>query len=162
MKRPMIRFKQELTKAECDEVLKRNTAGVMAVMGDEGYPYAVPLSYIYHDGKIYFHCGKKGYKIDCMNADSKVCFTVIDKDEIIAEEYTTYFRSVIATGNARVAEGQEKFDAFLAMTEKYSGVLPEEMRRKEVAECTQALLYAIDIKEMTGKEARELAEAKQA
>lgn len=158
--REMLRKKQLLSQADCDAVLARNTNGVLAVMGDDDFPYGVPLSYVYHAGKIYFHCAKKGYKLECLQARPKVSFTVVDADDIVEEEYTTYFRSVIVTGKARQTEGAERREAFLALTAKYSPSMPKEMQTKEVDGCTGALIYAIDIAFMTGKEARELAEAK--
>ena len=56
----MRRFKQQLSEEECLEILKTAKRGVLAVLGDEGYPYAVPLDFVYEDGKIYFHCAKQG------------------------------------------------------------------------------------------------------
>lgn len=159
--REMNRKKQALTVEECSAVLERCTNGIMAVMGPDGYPYGVPLSYVYHNGKIYFHCAKRGYKLECLAESPKVSFTVVDADEIVPEEYTTYFRSVIIQGQARLVEdGEERTNGFMALVEKYSGVMPEEMKRKEVAECKGSLIYAIDIDGMTGKEARELMERK--
>ncbi|MCI8608873.1 MAG: pyridoxamine 5'-phosphate oxidase family protein [Firmicutes bacterium] len=159
MIREMNRRKQALLEAESIAVLERNTAGVLALMGDEGYPYGVPLSYAYADGKIYFHCAKRGYKLDCMKANPKVCFTVIDADQIVPEEYTTYFRSVIAMGQVRILEeGDERIAGLWALTEKYSGSMPEAAKRGEVEGCRGALVGVIDIEYLTGKEARELVE----
>ena len=161
MIRDMIRKKQLLSQEECEAMLARNTNGILAVMGDEGYPYGVPLSFVYHKGKIYFHSAKHGYKVECMEKSPKVSFTVVDKDDIVAEEYTTYFRSVIAMGRVRLTEGEEHLDGFMALTEKYSGSMPEEAKKKEVEGCKQAAIYAIDIDHLTGKEAIELVRKKQ-
>ena len=87
--RTMRLFKQELSDQETMEVLAAGTSGVLAVMGDEGYPYAVPLSYVYADGKIYFHGAKTGHKIDAIAKNEKVSFCVIDKDDVVPQEYTT-------------------------------------------------------------------------
>ena len=161
MIREMIRIKQLLSLEECEAVLLRNTNGVMAVMGDEGYPYGVPLSFVYHNGKIYFHSSKRGYKAECMERTPKVSFTVVDADDIVAEEYTSYFRSVIAMGRARLTEGEERLEGFMALTEKYSGNMPEEAKKREVTECERAAIYAIDIDHLTGKEAIELVRKKE-
>ena len=91
----MRRKKQALPLEACEKILERGTSGVLALEGEEGYPYAVPLSYYYEKGKIFFHCGKRGYKIEALKRNEKVSFCVIDQDQIIPEEYTTYFRSVI-------------------------------------------------------------------
>ena len=90
----------------------------------------------------------------------KVSFTVIDEDQIVSEKYTTYFRSVIAFGNARIAEGDEWLEAFKALVEKYSGDQPEEVRHKEITGCSQSYIIAIDITHITGKEAIEFVNAK--
>ena len=66
MFRKMRRFKQQLSEEECLEILKTAKRGVLAVLGDEGYPYAVPLDFVYEDGKIYFHCAKEGHKLDAI------------------------------------------------------------------------------------------------
>ena len=85
-------------------IFNDNTSGVLSVYGEDGYPYGVPLSYVYADGKLYFHSAKDGHKIDAVRNNNKVSFTVIAQDNIVAEEYTTYFQSVIAFGTARILE----------------------------------------------------------
>jgi hypothetical protein len=155
MSRQMIRIKQLLSTADTEAVLDRCTNGVLGLNGDDGYPYTVPLSYVYSDGKIYFHSAKKGYKVDCLINDPKVSFTVIDEDMIVSEEFTTYFRSAIITGNARIATGDEYDYGFRALVEKYSGNLTDEVKEKAINECKNAYIIAIDIISMTGKEAIE-------
>ena len=93
MFREMRRRKQQLSESECSAILARGTSGVLALRGDEGYPYAVPLSYVYDDRKIYFHSAKAGHKIDAIRSCSKASFCVIDQDEVVPEEYTTYFKA---------------------------------------------------------------------
>ena len=119
MFREMRRKRQQLSEKEAAAVLERGTSGVLAVLGDGGYPYAVPLSYVYQDGKIYFHCAGSGHKLDGIRNCDKVSFCVIDQDEVHPEKYTTYFRSVIAFGKARILEEDEKRKTILLLTEKY-------------------------------------------
>ena len=102
----MRRKKQALPLEACEKILERGTSGVLALEGEEGYPYAVPLSYYYEKGKIFFHCVKRGYKIEALKRNEKVSFCVIDQDQIIPEEYTTYFRSVIVFGKICILEGE--------------------------------------------------------
>ena len=71
MFRPMRRGKQLLPPEESIQILEQGTSGVLAVAGDAGYPYAVPLSYVYMDGKLYFHCAKSGHKLDAIRRNSK-------------------------------------------------------------------------------------------
>lgn len=158
MIREMIKNKQQLSEADCTAVLMRNTNGVLAVMGDDGYPYGVPLNYVYLNNRIYFHCAKKGYKIDCMEKASKVCFTVVDLDEIHPEDITSYFRSVIIMGRARRAEGSEYIEALKGIADKYMAEMPESVRKAAVDDCGfgGAFLYAIDVDHISGKQASEL------
>ena len=160
MFRDMRRIKQLLSMEDTIAVLDRCTNGVLACFGDEDYPYAVPISYVYYNDKIYFHSAKDGHKIDSIKKNPKVSFTVIDEDKIVSKEYTTYFRSVIAFGKARIAEGDEWFDGFKAIVEKYSGELPEEAKQKEINGCTRSHIIVIDIDHITGKEAIEFVNAK--
>jgi uncharacterized protein len=160
MFREMRRAKQLLSMEDTLAVMDRCTNGVLACLGDEDYPYAVPLSYVYFKGKIYFHSAKTGHKIDAMAKNPKVSFSVIDEDTIVSEKYTTYFRSVIAFGKARIVEGEEWVEAFQALVEKYSGGQPEEAKHKEITGCTQAYTIAIDVEHITGKEAIEYVNAK--
>ncbi len=159
--REMIRTRQLLSDADIAAVLNRCTSGVLACAGDDDYPYAVPLSYVYFSQRIYFHSARAGHKIDAITRDAKVSFAVIDEDTIVSAEYTTYFRSVIAFGRARIVDGEERQAAFAALVDKYSGDLPEAARRQALADCDKALIIAIDIEHVTGKEAIEFVKARQ-
>lgn len=160
MFREMRRRKQLLSMENTIAVMTRCTHGVLACLGDEGYPYAVPLSYVYFNGRIYIHSAKAGYKIDAITKNPKVSFSVIDEDKIVSEKYTTYFRSVIAFGKARTVEGDEWLESFAALVEKYSGNQPDEARNKEILGCKQAHIIAIDVEHITGKEAIEFVNTK--
>ena len=155
MFREMRRGKQLLSMEDTVAVIERCTNGSLACMGDHDYPYSVPLSYVYYNDKIYFHSAKAGHKIDAITKNPKVSFSVIDEDTIVSGEYTTYFRSVIAFGKARILEGDERLEAFKALVEKYSGNQAEEAKNKKITGCSQAYIIAIDIEHITGKEAIE-------
>jgi nitroimidazol reductase NimA-like FMN-containing flavoprotein (pyridoxamine 5'-phosphate oxidase superfamily) len=155
MFRQMRRSKQLLSKEDTIAVLNRCTNGVLACLGDEDYPYAVPLNYVYFNGKIYFHSAKSGHKIDAIAKNPKVSFAVIDEDTIVSEKFTSNFRSVIAFGKARIADGDEWLEAMNALVEKYSADQPSEVKHREISGCTRAYMIAIDIEHMTGKEAVE-------
>lgn len=157
MFRDMRRARQALSRTECEEVLNRCTCGVLAVSGDDGYPYAVPLSYVYEDSRIYFHCAASGHKLDAIAACDKVSFCVVDQDQVVPEEYTTYFRSVIAFGRARVLEDEgEKLRALRLLAARYSPHL-EEGREAEIRRSfRQVCMVEITVEHLTGKEAIEL------
>ncbi len=162
MFRDMRRKNQVLTPDESAGILRRGTSGVLAVPGDGGYPYAVPLSYVYEDGRIYFHCAKSGHKLDAIAKDDKVSFCVIDQDRVVPEEYTTYFRSVIAFGTARVLTDEaEKRTALVALTAKYSPD-DEQGRLREIgAQLAHVAMVEMTIEHLTGKEAVELAKGRE-
>ncbi|MDY2679648.1 MAG: pyridoxamine 5'-phosphate oxidase family protein [Lentihominibacter sp.] len=160
MFREMRRKKQKLTEERTIEVLNRCTAGTLAVIGDGGYPYSVPLSYVYDGGKIYFHCASEGHKLDAINKDSRVSFSVIDKDQIVQEKYTTYFRSVIVFGKAHVIEYQDaKRTALEKLALKYSPDYREGIADEIDGSFKAVRMVQIDIEHMTGKEAIELVNA---
>ena len=120
MFRPMRRHRQQLSQGDCAAILSRGTSGVLAVAGDGGYPYAVPLSYVYQEGTLFFHCAKAGHKLDALRRCNKASFCVIDQDQVVPPEYTTYFRSVIAFGRTRILEDEaEKQAAIWLLAEKY-------------------------------------------
>lgn len=120
MFREMRRKRQMLSTDECIEILNKGTSGVLALLGDNDYPYAVPISYVYCNSKIYFHGAKSGHKIDAIKKCSKASFCVIDQDNIVPEEYTTYFRSVIAFGNIHIMENETEIrKAIECLAKKY-------------------------------------------
>lgn len=156
MFRNLRRINQQMSAEEISAVMIRCSSGVLACSGDQGYPYAVPLNYVYFDHRIYFHSAKEGHKIDAILNNPKVSFAVIDKDQIVAEEVTSYFASTIAFGRARLAEGDERLDAMRALITKYSGDIFTEERLQELISCQKALIVAIDIDHLTGKQAKEM------
>ncbi|HOV94985.1 MAG TPA: pyridoxamine 5'-phosphate oxidase family protein [Spirochaetales bacterium] len=164
MFREMRRFKQALPAEECVAILEKNSAGVLAVAGDDGYPYAVPVSYVYVDSKLYFHSALVGHKIDAITRNDKVSFCVIDQDRVVPEEYTTYFRSVIAFGRARIlTDEKEKRQALEALAVKYSPGDDAQGRDSTINQSfDRVCIIEMSIEHMTGKEAKELAKARQA
>ncbi len=158
MFREMRRKNQLLTDEECIEILNSSTSGTLALLGDNDYPYSVPISYVYNDGKLYFHSALTGHKIDAINLHSKASFCVIAQDKVVPEKYTTYFRSVIAFGKICVIDNDaEKLRAIEILAEKYSPQLAEG-RKKEIEDnFSRMCMIELDIEHMTGKEAKELA-----
>ena len=158
MFRPMRRFKQALSPEECQAVLERGTSGVLALSGDGGWPYAVPLSYVYADGKIYFHSAKSGHKVDAIRSCPRASFCVIDQDHIVPEEYTTYFRSVILFGRARILQDAEEIHSSITwLAEKYHPTAALEFQEAAIQRESAALcMVELQIDHMTGKEAKEL------
>lgn len=156
--REMRRKKQVLSQKEVEDILHKGTSGVLALLGDNDYPYAVPISYVYDDGKIYFHSAKSGHKIDVIQRTAKASFCVIDKDLVMPEEYTTYFRSVIAFGRIRIIEdNSEKRATIEKLAIKYA---PEDIAANRddaiSREWKPLCMLEMTIDYVTGKEAIEL------
>ena len=110
MFRKMLRARQAITDAECVEILKNEPRGVLSVLGDDGYPYGMPLNQFYceDDGHIYFHSGKVGHKIDALKSCDKASFCVMDGGYRREGEWALNIRSVIVFGRLRVVEDHEK------------------------------------------------------
>lgn len=157
MFREMRRNQQALSQEACEEALTRGTSGVLAVDGDEGYPYAVPLSYVYSGGKLFFHCAQSGHKLDAIARNEKVSFCVIDEDKIVPEEYTTYFRSVIVFGRARILKNDsEKRAALRVLAAKYAPDNAEGCAREVEGALPRVGIIEVTVDYMSGKEALEL------
>lgn len=155
----MRRKAQELSRDNAIKILQEATSGVLAVNGDGGYPYTVPVSHVLADGKIYFHSALQGHKIEAIRRDPRVSFCVIARDEVIAREFTTYFRSVVAFGTARIIEDKaEKMTALRLLAAKYADrTVTAEMTDNEIAKGFDHLhMIAITIEHLTAKQAIEL------
>ena len=121
MFREMKRKERQLSTELTEKILTECTNGVLSVIGDDGYPYGVPVSYAYSDGKIFFHCAKEGHKVDAIKNNPKVSFTVIAQDDVIPEKYGTDFASVIVFGKASFVEDpEEMLQSHIHIIEKYS------------------------------------------
>lgn len=153
----MRRKRQQLSEEECVSILNHATAGTLALLGDGGYPYSLPISYVYADGKLFFHSALKGHKINAIRSCDKASFSVIQQDDVKPKEYTTYFRSVICFGNIHIIESdEEKMRAVRLLGNRYNPD-DEESLRKEIAKSYKAMcMIELDIEHMTGKEAIEL------
>lgn len=157
MFREMRRIRQQLPQEKNIEILTRGTSGVLSVLGDEGYPYGVPMSYVYQDGTIYFHCGMSGHKLDAIAKNEKVCFCVIDQDQVVETEYTSYFRSVIVFGKARVIHDiTEKRQTLELLAKRYAPNHPEGRNAEIERQFERVCMISLSIDHMTGKEAIEL------
>ena len=158
MFRAMRRKRQQLSEKECRAVLERGTSGVLAVSGDDGYPYAVPLSYVYTEGKLFFHSAKSGHKIDAIRRNAKASFCVIDQDLVVPEEYTSYFRSIIAFGTIRILEdSQEKREAIEKLAVKYAPADSAANRARAIErEWAPLCMLEMTIDHLSGKQAIEL------
>ena len=157
MFREMRRIKQQLTDQEIQEIIVRNTCGTLALLGDEGYPYSVPLSYVYTENKFYFHSAKTGHKIDAVKNYEKASFSIIDKYVLVPEEYTAYFRSVIAFGKVRLLEDPQEIRFALDLLGKKVRPGFEKERLNEVnISLPKVAIIEFTVEHLSGKESIEL------
>lgn len=161
MFRSMRRFNQQLSDAESIDILLNGKAGILGVIGEMGYPYTVPVNYVYSNKKIYFHSAKEGHKIDAIRQCDKVSFCVVDKDDVVSEELTSYYRSVIVFGRAKILESKKDiFNAANLIGMKYCD--DKEKISKEIKKFQNVLsCVEITIENITGKEAIELRKNKE-
>lgn len=102
--RPMRRFKQQLPEEDCIAILKGAYRGFLSVIGEGGYPYTLPINFVFDEGHIYFHCALEGHKMDAIRACDKVCFTVIDEPVREPGDWWFHVRSVICRGRISTIE----------------------------------------------------------
>ena len=152
----MRRSKQQIPEEEAKQILKTATNGILSLVDPDGRPYGVPMSFIYDGEKsIYFHCAVSGRKIDCIRNNDHCCFSVIEQDEIHPEEFTTYFKSVIAEGEISILKDKEQIvSALRYLSSKYSPGI--ECAPEISKSLNKVLILKMDIETLTGKEAIEL------
>ena len=168
--RQMRRKRQQLAEEESIAILEKATAGTLALLGDNDYPYAVPISYVYHDGKLYFHSALTGHKVDAICKCDKASFCVIEKDDVQPEKYTTFFRSVIAFGRIHIIEDEggthdvdnivggyhEKLEVARMLGNRYNPNQEEALQKEIENGLSRMLAIRFDIEHLAGKEAIEL------
>lgn len=156
MFRKMRRWKQEMPIEESNEILNAGSYGVLALHGDEDYPYAVPMAYAYENGKLYFHSAATGHKMDAVERDSKASFCVVSENVNIPEKLTTAYKSVVVFGKIEVIEEPaEKRAAIEAIGKKYSLGYEAEAERQIERDFKFLRIMALTPEHITGKEAME-------
>ena len=159
--REMRRKRQQLSDEESIGILQKATAGILALHGDNGYPYAVPISYVYHERKLYFHSALAGHKVDAIRNCDKASFCVIDKDDVQPARYTTFFRSIIAFGRIHIIEDeQEKLETARLLGDRYNPNQEEALQKELEHGFARMLMIRLDIEHLTGKQAIELVNPK--
>ena len=153
MFRPMRRSKQQVSPEACEKVLREAPRGVLALLGDDDYPYTVPMDFLYEpaEGKIYFHCAKTGHKIDAIAAHDKASFCVMDEGFRKPGEWALNITSVVVFGRIRPVEDRERaLDKVLALWIRYHPT--EEAARKELEKAADRVVcLELTIEHMTGK-----------
>ena len=159
MFREMRRKNQQMSDEEARDILAAATSGVLALAGENGYPYAVPMSFAYDEEKerLLFHTARVGHKMTAIERCDKASFCIIAEDTVVPRRFTTYYRSVIAFGKLRVLKSDdEKRAAAEFLGEVYFPGHPEECE-EEIKKHWHAFdMLELKIEHMTGKKAKEL------
>ena len=116
----MRRKDREVTGSMIEEILLQGEFGTLATISENGYPYTIPLSYVYYDKAIFFHCAKQGHKLNNIQHNNKVSFSIVTDVNLLPSEFVTNYKSVIAFGEASEVTGDGKEDALRKLIEKYS------------------------------------------
>ena len=153
----MRRFKQELSREECVEILKKEPRGIMSVQGTNGYPYGFPMDFIYDEksDKIYLHCAKEGYKLECLRANPKVSFCVHDEGFRNENEWYLNIKSVIVFGEIReVTDRKEAVNCMRELGTKYFPSM-DEVEKTLSKHAENALCLELEIHHISGKAVKE-------
>ena len=158
MFREMRRKNQDIPREACLEILQRRENGVLALLGDGDYPYAVPLNHVCMDEKLYFHCAVEGHKIDAIRRNDKATYCVIDADEVDAEKATTRYRSVVVFGRVRLLEDEnEKRRALIALGARFCPGREEAIMQEINESIHYTGVIELTIEHISGKENKDLA-----
>lgn len=149
--RKLRRKDKQLTLEDAQELLTVSEYGVLSTVDSSGQPYGVPLNYVYTNGAIYFHCALPGHKIDNIESNPKVSFSVVADTKVLPAEFSTNFASTIVFGVASEALGEERHIALIALLEKYSPDYLEEGKEyiKKLDKVTKVI--KIEIQHTSGK-----------
>ena len=157
MFRPIRKKKNEISTDAAKALLRSSRRGVLAVNGDDGYPYAIPINYLYDEEneKIIFHGAKAGHKVDALKKNDKICFTVFGNEMVKEEAWAPFLQSVVVFGRCHLVESQE--DA-IALVKKFAAkYYPNmDMVNEEAASSGRAVqMFEIQIEHLSGKEVQE-------
>lgn len=153
MFREMMRKKQQLSNEECIRLLTEEPRGILSVIGDDGYPYGMPMDHFYcpEDGRLYFHSAVKGHKVDAIKRCPKVSYCVYDKGYKDPGQWALNIKSVIVFGQVEILEDKEKAeDIIRRLSLKYTSdteYIENEIRKL----LDHTLLFALVPEHITGK-----------
>ncbi|GKX66457.1 pyridoxamine 5'-phosphate oxidase family protein [Inconstantimicrobium mannanitabidum] len=154
MFREMRKKEREIKTDETIEILKNNSYGVLSTICENGYPYGVPISYVYINDSVYFHCATEGQKLDNINNNNKVSFCIVGETCVLPDKFSTQYESVIIFGRANEVFDDEKNTVLLEILNKYSPEYIEKGRVYIEKASERTKVYKINIDNITGKARR--------
>ena len=157
MFRQMRRIKQELPLEEAKNLLMKNKRGVLSLNGEDNYPYALPINFLYdeEENKIYFHGAKSGYKIDCIGKNNKACFVTYGDQELSENGWSYYLKSLVAFGEIEIIEDRDlAAKKLIELASRYYPSMSEINATMERS-FENALVYCLNVEYMTCKKVHE-------
>ncbi len=154
MFRKMRRFKQQVSEEECVRILREEKRAAFSVIGDEGYPYTIPVNFYYDEEEhcIYLHSAKAGHKIDAIKQCDKVCFTTWNQGYKTEGNWEWNSTSVVIFGRARLLDDRSVWeDKLRKMTIKYYPTVEEAEAEMHTPSINVVQMIAVDVEHMTGK-----------
>ena len=153
MFREMTRIRQQLAESECIEILQNEKRGVLSVLGDDGYPYGVPINHYYDEetGKLYFHGANFGHRVDAIKRDPKVSYCVFGQEYQKEGDWAKYVKSVIVFGKAELIEDQESIIKWSRLLCGKFPCTPEYVESEIEKDAVRTLCFAIEIENINGK-----------
>jgi nitroimidazol reductase NimA-like FMN-containing flavoprotein (pyridoxamine 5'-phosphate oxidase superfamily) len=151
MFREMRRKDRQLNSERLEEIIVNGEYCTLGTIDKSGYPYTIPVSYVYSDGKIYFHCAYDGQKIDNIKENDKVSINIVGNTKILPGKFSTVYESAVIFGRASIIEGDEKTEALNRFISKYSPGFKEEGESYIRNAKDHTCIVRIDIEHMTGK-----------
>lgn len=150
----MRKIERQIEVEETEEILQKCQYGILSTVSEDGFPYGVPISYVYKNKAIYFHCATEGHKLRNIKDRSKVSFCVVGETELLPEKFSTRYESVIVFGNASEVFDIEKEEALLEFINKYSKDYLEKGKEYIKRASDKAKVIKISIEYISGKARR--------
>jgi nitroimidazol reductase NimA-like FMN-containing flavoprotein (pyridoxamine 5'-phosphate oxidase superfamily) len=151
----MRRHDRELSEAEALAILAKSEFGVLATVGADGWPYAVPVNHALVDRTLLVHCATEGHKLDNLAVEARVSYCVVTQAEVLPEELATRYESAIAFGWAAVLEAEDERRAALrTLGMRFAAQHREMVRLKIEKDLFRTVVLRIDIERVTGKARR--------
>ena len=152
---PMRRRERELTSAEAWALFAQAEFGVLATVGYDGWPYAVPVNHVLVDGALFLHSATEGHKLDNLAGDARVSYCVVTQAEVLPEELSTRYQSAIVFGRAvQVHDQAARVAALQAIGQRFAAQHPEKVREEIAKNLARVTVFRIEIERITGKARR--------
>lgn len=156
--RPMLRRpERQIPQDDAVKLLKRGEYGVLALgLTENGYPYGVPINYLYFENCLYFHCGLEGHKLEIIKSNPKACFILVLDAKVLPEKHSTAYKSVIAFGRCTLLQGDYKDEMLLKFGMHFAKNYPEAIKKNIANTGSVTNIIKFEIDHITGKQRKDI------